>query len=112
MPVYITQGRYTRAAIKGMLIKPEDRALEISRLLGKVGGKLIGGECGDLLCAQTQATGTQAIEKLAYDDHIRAPSTRPAHAANLPISSDRSAPLHAKPAFSIPLIEALFPRSA
>ncbi|MDP2294380.1 MAG: GYD domain-containing protein [Pseudolabrys sp.] len=42
MPVYITQGRYTRDAIKGMLIKPEDRALEISRLLGKVGGKLIG----------------------------------------------------------------------
>lgn len=42
MPVYITQGRYTRDAIKGMLIKPEDRALEVSRLLGKVGGKLIG----------------------------------------------------------------------
>lgn len=42
MPVYITQGRYTRDAIRGMLVKPEDRALEISRLLGKVGGKLIG----------------------------------------------------------------------
>lgn len=42
MPVYITQGRYTRDAIKGMLIHPEDRALEVSRLLGKVGGKLIG----------------------------------------------------------------------
>ncbi len=42
MPVYITQGRYTRDAIKGMLIHPEDRALEVSRLLGKVGGRLIG----------------------------------------------------------------------
>lgn len=42
MPVYITQGRYTRDAIKGMLIRPEDRALEVARLLGKVGGKLLG----------------------------------------------------------------------
>lgn len=42
MPVYITQGRYTRDAIKGMLIHPEDRALEVSRLLGKVGGRLVG----------------------------------------------------------------------
>ena len=42
MPIYITQGRYTRDAINGMLVKPEDRALEVSRLLGKVGGRLIG----------------------------------------------------------------------
>jgi hypothetical protein len=42
MPIYITQGRYTRDAILGMLIKPEDRANEVSRLLGKVGGRLIG----------------------------------------------------------------------
>ncbi|MCW5691479.1 MAG: GYD domain-containing protein [Pseudolabrys sp.] len=42
MPIYITQGRYTRDAIKGMLIKPEDRADAVSRLLAKVGGKLIG----------------------------------------------------------------------
>ena len=31
MPVYITQGRYTREAIKGMLKKPEDRAEAVSR---------------------------------------------------------------------------------
>ena len=42
MPIYITQGRYTRDAIKGMLIKPEDRAEAVARLLGKVGGKLVG----------------------------------------------------------------------
>ncbi|MCX7298696.1 MAG: GYD domain-containing protein [Hyphomicrobiales bacterium] len=42
MPIYITQGRYTRDAILGMLVKPEDRAHEVSRLLGKVGGRLIG----------------------------------------------------------------------
>ena len=42
MPIYITQGRYTRDAILGMLVKPEDRAHEASRLLGKVGGRLIG----------------------------------------------------------------------
>jgi uncharacterized protein with GYD domain len=42
MPIYITQGRYTREAIKGMLVKPEDRADAVSRALGKVGGRLIG----------------------------------------------------------------------
>lgn len=42
MPTYITQGRYTRDAIKGMLIKPEDRSEAVSRALGKVGGRLIG----------------------------------------------------------------------
>ena len=42
MPIYITQGRYTRDAIKGMIVKPEDRADQVSRLLSKAGGKLIG----------------------------------------------------------------------
>jgi uncharacterized protein with GYD domain len=42
MPVYITQGRYTREAIKGMLKKPEDRAEAVSRLISKAGGRLIG----------------------------------------------------------------------
>ena len=42
MPIYITQGRYTRDAIKGMIIKPEDRADPLARMLSKVGGKLLG----------------------------------------------------------------------
>jgi uncharacterized protein with GYD domain len=41
VPIYITQGRYTRDAIKGMIIKPEDRADAVGRLLAKAGGKLI-----------------------------------------------------------------------
>jgi uncharacterized protein with GYD domain len=42
MPIYITQGRYTREAIKGMIVRPEDRADAISRLMSKAGGRLIG----------------------------------------------------------------------
>jgi uncharacterized protein with GYD domain len=42
MPTYITQGRYTRDAMKGMLVRPEDRADAVARLLAKVGGRLIG----------------------------------------------------------------------
>jgi uncharacterized protein with GYD domain len=42
MPIYITQGRYTREAIKGMIVRPEDRADAISRLLSKAGGRLLG----------------------------------------------------------------------
>jgi uncharacterized protein with GYD domain len=41
MPVFITQGRYTRDAIQGMLHKPEDRAEAVSRLLAKSGGRLL-----------------------------------------------------------------------
>lgn len=41
MPTYITQGRYTRDAIKGMIVKPEDRADQVARLISKVGGRLI-----------------------------------------------------------------------
>jgi len=38
MPIYITLGRSTREAVKGMIIKPKDRAEAVSRLLSKVGG--------------------------------------------------------------------------
>jgi len=41
MPTYITQGRYTRDAIKGMIVKPEDRADQVARLVSKVGGRLV-----------------------------------------------------------------------
>jgi hypothetical protein len=38
MPIYITLGRSIREVVKGMIIKPEDRAEAVSRLLSKVGG--------------------------------------------------------------------------
>ncbi len=41
MPVFITQGRYSRDAIKGMIAKPEDRAEAASRLFEAAGGKLL-----------------------------------------------------------------------
>ena len=42
MTIYITQGRYTREAIKGMIVKPEDRADAVSRAMSRVGGRLVG----------------------------------------------------------------------
>ena len=42
MPIFITHGRYTRNAIRGMIVKPEDRADAVSRPLTKSGGRLIG----------------------------------------------------------------------
>ena len=35
-------GRYTREAIKGMIVKPEDRADAVARILSKIGGRLLG----------------------------------------------------------------------
>jgi uncharacterized protein with GYD domain len=41
MPLFITQGRFTREYIKGGLAKAEDRHAAISRLCEQVGGKLV-----------------------------------------------------------------------
>ena len=41
MPLFITQGRFTQDAMKGMIGKPEDRAEAISQLFAKTGGKLL-----------------------------------------------------------------------
>jgi uncharacterized protein with GYD domain len=40
MPIFITQGRYTREAIKGMIVRPEDRIEALSRHMAKVGGRV------------------------------------------------------------------------
>src|SRR5258705_12971997 len=42
MPVYISRGRFTSDAIKGMLTKPENREDAVAKLFKSVGGKLIG----------------------------------------------------------------------
>jgi uncharacterized protein with GYD domain len=41
MPLFITQGRFTRQYIKGGLAKPEDRHAAIARLCEQAGGKLV-----------------------------------------------------------------------
>ena len=41
MPLFITQGRWTREYIRGGLAKPEDRHAVVSRLIEQAGGKLV-----------------------------------------------------------------------
>ena len=41
MPIFITQGRFTREYLKGGLAKPEDRQAAISKLCDQAGGKLL-----------------------------------------------------------------------
>lgn len=41
MPIFITTGRFTPDAIRGMLTKPEDRAESTSQLFAASGGKLL-----------------------------------------------------------------------
>jgi len=70
MPIYISQGRYTREAIKGMIVKPEDRADAVSRLLSKAGGRLIGhyltfGEFDFLVIAEAPSETQMAAVLLA-----------------------------------------------
>jgi len=38
MPIIITQGLYTREAIKGMIVKPEDHVDVVGRIMSKAAG--------------------------------------------------------------------------
>ncbi|WP_026605674.1 GYD domain-containing protein [Methylocapsa acidiphila] len=41
MPIYITQGRYTTDALKGMTSNPENREKAVADLMTRAGGKLV-----------------------------------------------------------------------
>jgi uncharacterized protein with GYD domain len=42
MPIYISRGKFTTDAVKGMLAKPENREEAVATLFKSCGGKLIG----------------------------------------------------------------------
>lgn len=70
MPIFITQGRYTREANRGMIVKAEDRADAVARLLTKAGGRLIGhyltfGEYDFLVFAEAPSETQLAAAPLA-----------------------------------------------
>ena len=70
MPTFITQGRFTREAIKGMVVSPESRADAVARLLSKAGGRLIGyyltfGEYDFLVIAEAPGETQMAAVLLA-----------------------------------------------
>ncbi len=41
MPIFITQGRYSESAMRGMLKKPEDRSEQVRGLIEASGGKML-----------------------------------------------------------------------
>jgi uncharacterized protein with GYD domain len=70
MPLYITQGRFTADAVKGMIAKPEDRATAVAALAEKAGGKLLSyyvtfGEYDFLVVAEAPDSQTAAAVVLA-----------------------------------------------
>jgi uncharacterized protein with GYD domain len=42
MPIYISRGKFTTDAVRGMLANPENREEAVANLFKSVGGKLIG----------------------------------------------------------------------
>ena len=42
MPIYVSRGKFTTDAVKGMLANPENREEAVGNLFKSVGGKLIG----------------------------------------------------------------------
>jgi uncharacterized protein with GYD domain len=64
--LFITQGRFTQDAVKGMLAKPEDRAEEVRQLFTKSGVKLLAyyftfGEYDFLIVGETPSYEAGAI---------------------------------------------------
>ena len=41
MPIFISQGRYTQEALRGMMTSPEDRSQAVSKLIEAAGGRLL-----------------------------------------------------------------------
>ena len=69
MPLFITQGRFTREYIKGGLAKPEDRHAAISRLCEQLGGKLVSlyftlGQCDFIVISEMP--DAKAVSMLAF----------------------------------------------
>jgi uncharacterized protein with GYD domain len=41
MPTFMCQGRFTESAIRGMVVRPEDRSEPVAELMEKAGGRLL-----------------------------------------------------------------------
>ncbi len=41
MPIFISQGRYSREAVRGMINAPEDRTEAVAKLVQEAGGRLL-----------------------------------------------------------------------
>ena len=41
MPIFITQGRFTKEAVRSLMAKPENRAESVAKLFSASGGKLL-----------------------------------------------------------------------
>jgi len=70
MPIFITQGRYTRESVKKMSANPEDRTATLAQFFEKAGGKLIGwyltfGEYDFLCISESKEVGDAAAALLA-----------------------------------------------
>ena len=70
MPIFITQGKYTRESFKKMSANPEDRTATLAGFFEKSGGKLIGwyltfGEYDFMCISENKDVGDAASALLA-----------------------------------------------
>ena len=59
MPIYISRGRFTSDAVKGMLAKPENREEAVANLFKGAGGRLIGWYLTRILSVGSCSISTQ-----------------------------------------------------
>src|SRR3984893_18519137 len=69
MPLFITQGRFTREYVKGGLAKPEDRHAAISKLCEQPGGRMLSlrftlGQCDFVFLTEMPDAKTAAMISL------------------------------------------------
>jgi uncharacterized protein with GYD domain len=79
MPIYISRGRFTSDAVKGMLANPENREEAVAKLFQNVGGRLIG-EFQDEKAAASAILAAAAGGSLSDIETTVAMSAKDAHA--------------------------------
>jgi uncharacterized protein with GYD domain len=70
MALFITQGRFTQDAMRGMIAKPEDRAESVAQLFASGGGKLLAyymtfGEYDFLIVSEGPIDGAATVAVVA-----------------------------------------------
>ena len=72
MTIYISQGRYTAAAIKGMSAKPEDRSEAVAELFAAAGIRHVGIGRGNRRVLEAQAAPRARARRTAPWDRAGA----------------------------------------
>ncbi|MBB4040336.1 uncharacterized protein with GYD domain [Microvirga flocculans] len=103
MPIFVTQGRFTPDAVRGMLAKPENREEAVRELFAQSGGKLLSyymtfGEYDFLIVSEGPYEGvaTSAIVAAASGGVVDMKTTLAMTSADMQLAFAKAGPVAAR----------------